>query len=278
MPNHIFINKSTLKKQEMSIYHLPHEIIALIAQKVPSELHFVLKCIKFFVTYVQKPQIIPLMKYSVQHGYVNILREFLRNDSYRRKESHKWHELCLWNRAIKNNQIECLKLLIELGEKPTLYWKSAAARYSAQIFIWLFDEYKSIGINRYDCQFRAIDAGNIDVLSHITLKTDRFNKLLTRAIESGQLASVKFIVHLSSRNFRKNVQYTTLAIYHTQADILNYLLHEKFAISAQYVQDHLPELPFEILPQHDEYCIKLKSILESLARTDAGFASIANQL
>lgn len=256
----------------MSIYQLPHELIAIIIQNVPNKLHFVLKCIKFFTAYIGTSQTFSLVKYSAQCGYVNILREFLPKEFL-----HKRPYSCLWNCAIKNNQIGCLKLLIELGEKPTLHWKTVAAYYSSQIFIWLFDEYKSTGINRYDCQFRAIDAGNIAVLSCITYKNDRFLKLLSRAIEAGQLASVKFIAQLIPQTFRKNALYTTLAIYHAQADILNYLLNKNFVISARYVRDHLSESPLEAHMQHDEYRATVKNILISLAYKDTDFAKIASQ-
>lgn len=212
----------------MSIYQLPPEIITIIVKYVPFELHCILKHIKFFVPYIiGKSRINPLMIYSAQYGYANILREFLR---YAICDGSLIIKLC--NYIIMNDHLDCLKVLCAYGVKCNRLWLNNAAYFAPRIFKYLFPLHYTIGIDIVTCCVNAISAGNTDIITLLQdLSISRDD--LIDAIRHQKLAVIKPLI----KNFRgrNDPYFVALAIFLYKKDILDYLISENFVISIPFI-------------------------------------------
>lgn len=232
----------------MSIYQLPQEIIVIIINHVPLELHFVLKCIKIFSAYIKNPKLYILAQYSACNGYSTILREFLRFIP-----SAQLQPLCM--NAIICDQLNCLELIFNHGATCTTHMQNLAAEYSAQIFKHIYCNY-NMRTNINSCRTRAIKSHNIDVLCYIkNLRPPVTKTQFNLAIKMGNLSVVKALTH----KFREkdNPCYITMAILLCKKDIVNFLIDNKFKLYAPDIK--------RFLSLHNENLPTIKDILTDLS-------------
>lgn len=216
--------------QKMSIYQLPQEIIAIIINYVPHELHFILKCIKIFSTYIKNPKIYTLVQYSARNGYSNILQEFLQFIS-----PVQLQPLCM--DAIKCDQLNCLGLIFNHGAMCTTHMQTLAAQYSAQIFRYIYRNC-SVRTDINLCRMRAIQSHNIDVLDFMkNLRPPVTKTQFNLAIKMGNLSVIKVLTH----KFREKDDpcYITMAILLARKDIVDFLIANNFKLLVSDIKKFL---------------------------------------